>query len=73
MPSVRVDEEAREGAVFVGVSSMDLPPVQLYTHLVPHVQMQDHTVGCVVVVLVRILGYGTGLHLLHTRVHTQWG
>ena len=35
--SVRVDEEAGEGAVFVGVPAMNFAPVQLYAHLVPHV------------------------------------
>lgn len=35
--SVSVDEEARERAVFVGVSSVDFPSVQLHTDLISHV------------------------------------
>lgn len=61
--SVWVDEEAREGAVFVDVSAVYFAPVQLYTHFVPNIQVQDHTVGGVVVVLICILSDCTGSHL----------
>ncbi|MEQ2270470.1 hypothetical protein XENORESO_015913, partial [Xenotaenia resolanae] len=61
--SVWVDEEAREGAVFVGVSPVNFAPVQLNTHFVADVQVQDDTVGGVVVVLICILGDCTGPHL----------
>lgn len=61
--SVWVYEEAREGAVFVGVSPVNFAAVQLYTHFVPHVQVQDHTVGGIVVVLIGILSDCTGPHL----------
>lgn len=61
--SVGVDEEAREGAVFVGVSAVNFASVQLYTHFVPHIQVQDDTVGGVVVVLICILSDCTGPHL----------
>lgn len=42
--SVGVDEEAGEGAVFVGVSPVNFAPVQLNTHFVAHVQVQDDAV-----------------------------
>lgn len=61
--SVRVDEEAREGAVFVGVSAMYFAPVELYAHLVSHIQVEDDAVGGVVVVLICILSNCTGPHL----------
>lgn len=61
--SVGVDEEAREGAVFVGVSPMNFAPIQLYTHFIPHIQVQDDTIGGVVVVLICILSDCTGPHL----------
>lgn len=64
--SVWVDEEAGEGAVLVCVPSVDLPPVQLHTHLIAHVQMQDHTVGGVVVILISILSDGAGSYLSPT-------
>lgn len=60
MLSVWVDEEAGEGAVFVGVSSVNFAPIQLYTHFIPHVQVQDDTVGGVVIVLICILSDSTG-------------
>lgn len=63
LDSVRVDEEAGEGAVFVCVPSVDFPSVQLHAHLIAHVQMQDHTVGGVVVILISILSDGAGSHL----------
>lgn len=61
--SVGVDEKAREGAVFVGISSMNFAPVQLYAHLVPYVQMQDNAVWGVVIVLICILSDCTGPYL----------
>lgn len=60
---VGVDEEAGEGAVLVGVAPVHLAPVQLHVHLVPYIQVQDHAVGGIVVVLVGVLGDGTGPHL----------
>lgn len=63
MMSVRVDEEAGEGTVFVGVPAVNLAPVQLHTHLVPHVQVEDHAVGGVVVILVGVLRDGAGSYL----------
>lgn len=61
--SVRVDEEAREGTVFVGVSAVNFAPVQLHAHFVPHVEVEDDTVGGVVVVLIGILSDCAGPHL----------
>lgn len=61
--SVWVDEEAREGAVFVGVSPVNFAAVQLHTHFVANVQVQDDAVGGVVVVLVGVLSDGAGPHL----------
>lgn len=65
--SVGVDEEAGEGAVFVCVPSVDLASVQLHTHLITHVQMQDHTVGGIVVILISILSNGAGSYLSPTE------
>lgn len=70
--SVWVDEETGEGAVFVCVASVDFASVQLYTYLIAHVQMQDHTVGGIVVILISVLSDGAGSHLSHTegkRIH----
>lgn len=61
--SVRVDEEAREGAVFVGVPAVNFAPVQLDAHLVPYVQVEDDAVGGVVVILISILSNGAGAYL----------
>lgn len=58
--SVRVDDEARESAILVGVPSVHLPAVQLDKHLIAHVQVQDDAVAGVVVVLVCVLGNGAG-------------
>lgn len=72
---VGVDEEAGEGAVLVGIASVHFTPVELDTHLVAHVQMQDHAVGCVVVILISVLSDGTGSYLSaqrgreDTRIH----
>lgn len=64
--SVWVDKEAGEGAVLVCVPSMDLPSIQLHTHLIAHVQMQDHTVGGIVVILISVLSDGAGSYLSPT-------
>lgn len=71
--SVGVDEEAREGAVFVCVPSMDLPSIQLHTHLIAHVQMQDHTVGGIVVILISVLSNGAGSYLSPTEDRRSHG
>lgn len=68
--SVWVDEEAGEGAILVCVPSVDLPSVQLHAHLITHVQMQDHTVGGVVVILISVLSDGAGSYLSPHRGHT---
>lgn len=65
--SVWVDEEAGEGAVLVCVPSVDLPSIQLHIHLIAHVQMQDHTVGGVVVILISVLSEGAGSYLSPTE------
>lgn len=67
LDSVWVDEEAGEGAVLVCVPSMDLPSIQLHTHLIAHIQMQDHTVGGIVVILISVLSDGTGSYLSPTE------
>lgn len=63
MKSVRVDEEAREGAVFVGVPAVNFAPVQLDAHLVPYIQVEDDAVGRVVVILISVLSNGAGAYL----------
>lgn len=65
--SVGVDEEAREGAVFVGVSSVNFAPVQLHKDFVAYVQVEDDTVGGVVVVLICVLSDCTRPHLDRDR------
>lgn len=65
--SVWVNEEAGEGAVLVCVPSVDLPSIQLHTHLIAHIQMQDHTVGGVVVILISVLSDGAGSYLSPTE------
>lgn len=72
--SVGVDEEAREGAVFVGVSAVNFAPVQLYANFISYIQVQDYAVGGIVVVLVCILSDCTGSHLsilLQVRPHAR--
>lgn len=61
--SIRVDDEARESAVFVAVAPVCFASIQLDEDLIPCVQMQDHAVAGIVVVLVCILGNCTGPHL----------
>lgn len=63
MKSVRVDEEAGEGAVFVGVPAMNFAPVQLDAHLVPYIQVEDDAVGRVVIILISVLSDGAGAYL----------
>lgn len=58
--SVRVDDEARESAILVGVPSVHLPAVQLDEDFIAHIQVQDDAVAGVVVVLVCVLGNGAG-------------
>lgn len=65
--SVWVNDEPREGAVLVGVAPMHLPSVQLDEDFVAHVQVQDHAVAGVVVVLVSILSDGAGPDLGERR------
>lgn len=61
--SVGVDEESREGAIFVVVSAVNFAPIQLHTNFISHVEVKDNTVGRVVVVLVRVLSDCTGSYL----------
>lgn len=61
--SVRVDEEAGEGTVFVGVPAMNFAPVQLHAHLVPYIQVEDDAVGRVVVILIGVLSDRAGPYL----------
>lgn len=58
--SVRVDDEARESAVLVGVPAMHLSAVQLDEDFIAHIQVQDDAVAGVVIVLVCVLGNGAG-------------
>lgn len=76
--SVRVDDEAREGAVLVGVTAVHLPPVQLDEDFVTHVKVQDDAVAGIVVVLVRVLSNGAGPDLVREKKRTThscpvWG
>ena len=69
-PSVSVEDEPWEGAVFVAVASVSFAPVQLNENLIACVQMKDDTVAGVVVTLVLVLGDGAGPDLgayAHTR------
>lgn len=61
--SIRVDDEARESAVFVAVAPVRFASIQFDEDLIACVQMQDHAVAGIVVVLVCILCNGTGPHL----------
>lgn len=61
--SIGVDDEARECAVFVAVATVRFASVELDEDLVARVQVQDHAVAGVVVVLVCVLGNGAGPHL----------
>lgn len=61
--SIGVDDEAGEGAVFVAVAAVRFASVELDEDLVARVQVQDHAVAGVVVVLVCVLGNGAGPHL----------
>lgn len=70
--SVGVDDEAREGAVFVGVATMHLPAVQFYEDLVAHIQVQNDAVAGIVVVLVRILSNGAGSDLSRKERKTTY-
>jgi len=61
--SIGVQHEAGEGAVLVVVAPVRLSAVQLDVNLVPGLEVQDSTVAGVVVVLIGVLGDGTGSHL----------
>lgn len=77
--SIRVNNEARERAVFVAVAAMRFASVELDEDLVARVQVQDHAVACVVVILVRVLGNGAGPDLSRENTTTalwpvrSWG
>lgn len=58
--SIRVDDEAGECAVFVAVAAVRFASVELDEDLIARVQVQDHAVAGVVVVLVRVLSNGAG-------------
>lgn len=60
---IRVDDEAGEGAVLVAVASVRFAPIQFDENFVPRIQVQDHAIASVVVVLVCVLGDGAGPHL----------
>lgn len=72
LASVWVDEESRESAVLVLVSSMDLPSIQLYTNLISDVQMQDDAVGGVVIILVSVLSDGACSYLVKDMHIGSW-
>ncbi|TNN67481.1 hypothetical protein EYF80_022287 [Liparis tanakae] len=61
--SIGVQHEAGEGAVLVVVAPVRFSAVQLDVNLVPGLEVQDGTVAGVVVVLIGVLGDGTGSHL----------
>lgn len=63
LTSVCVQHEAGEGAVLVVVAPVRLPTVQFDVDLVPGFEVKNDAVACVVVVLVGVLGDGTGSHL----------
>lgn len=65
--SVWINDEAGEGAIFVGVAAMHLSSIQLDEDLIAHIQVQDNAVASVVVVLVCILSNGTGTDLEKNR------
>lgn len=77
--SIRVNNEAGERAVFVAVAAMRFASVELDEDLVARVQVQDHAVACVVVILVRVLGNGAGPDLSRENTTTalwpvrSWG
>lgn len=58
-----IQNESREGAVLVVVAPMGLAPVQFDVDLVSRLQMQHGTVTGIIIVLVSVLGYGTGSNL----------
>lgn len=77
--SVRVDDEARESAILVGVPAVHLPAVQLNKDFIAHIQVQDDAVAGVVIVLICILGNGAGPDLSRENTTTpsrpvrSWG
>lgn len=58
--SVRVDDEAGESAVLVAVAAVGFATIQLDEDLITRIQVQDHTVAGIVIVLVCILSNGAG-------------
>lgn len=64
--SVGVKNEAREGAVFVVVASVGFATIQFDVDFIASVQMQNHTVRGVVIVLISILSDRAGSYL-HER------
>lgn len=71
-PSVSVEDEPWEGAVFVAVASVSFAPVKLNENLITCIQMKDDTVAGVVVTLVLVLGDGAGPDL-EEYAHTRQG
>lgn len=65
--SVGVDEESREGTVFVVVSTVNFAPIKLHANFISHVEVKDNTVGRIVVVLVSILSNCAGSYLKWKR------
>lgn len=70
--SVSIEDEPREGAVFVAVAPVGLAPVQFYENLIARIQMKDDTVAGVVITLVLVLSDGAGPDLEYD-IHTQGG
>lgn len=65
--SVCIEDEARESAVLVVVSSVGFSTIQFDVNFVPCVQMEDDAVRGVVIVLVGVLGNSTGTNLEHKK------
>lgn len=70
--SVGVKNEAREGAVFVVVAPVGFATIQFDVDFIASVQMQNHTVRGVVIVLISILSDRAGSHL-HEHKSKQGG
>lgn len=62
-PLIWVQEKARERAILVVIAPMSFPAVQLHVDFIAGIQVQYDAVAGVVVILVRVLGYGAGAHL----------
>lgn len=61
--SVGVEDEPREGAVFVAVAPMSFAPIQFDENLITCIQMKYDTVAGIVITLVLVLGNSTGSDL----------